>query len=167
MKKQRTKLKGRPRGRVYSEEEKAQAIKLVELYGNVSRVSRELNISRPTLMSWLQGIPQSTKLNKIAMEKRIEKKLEENEAQFLERARQVKENALERMNVLINQTKSLRDVTQAFSVLSSLGVGDKDKDFPQTVHNTFINRIYQLKDGKKSNNSDFDNAEIIDDNENE
>jgi transposase-like protein len=161
----KAKLKGRPRGRTYTVQQKAEVIKLVELYGNISRVARETGVSRPTIESWLKGIPQSTLMDKVQLERDIEGKLALNEESFLREVYRIKGQALTRMQQLLIQTSSLRDVTQAFATLSAVGIGAKDGDLPQRVENTFIKKIYNLgseSKGKRKQPFDAD-AEIIED----
>jgi transposase-like protein len=146
------------KGKTFSIKEKIEALKLVELYGNMSRVARETGVTRQTLMNW-QKDPQLQPQYHVSpgrIEKRVHAKIERDEARFLEEVYNVKEKALNRMEVLIEKSTSLKDVTNAFAILQQVRAGDDPTD-PRVspniniTQNNFINKIKQLREGQTPN----------------
>lgn len=145
------------KGKRFSTKDKIQCVKLIQLHGSVSKVAKMTGITRQTLTKWLETpeLKPKYEVSTEVIEKRAQRKIEKDESDFLGEVYKVKENALSRMDTLIKESKSLRDVTNAFAILHQVGAG-ADPTNPDDVkgmnitQNNFITKIKQLREGGKT-----------------
>jgi transposase-like protein len=147
------------KGQKFSTKDKIQCVKLVQLHGSLSKVAKMTGVTRQTLSRWLEdpAFKPKYEVNKEVIERRAQRKLERKESDFLKDVYDVKTKALAKMEELINTSKSLKDVTNAFAILHQIGAGDDptDPDSLKSLHitqNNFITKIKQLREKAEQNN---------------
>lgn len=142
------------RGGTYSTSDKLAALKLIEVNGSIYKTSKETGISRPTLTKWAEDpdLACKAKVDLPRIEELVNKRIEKTEVDLITEVHRVKVAALKKMETLIESSNRLKDVTDAFAVLSSVSIGDmgiKDisagANIVQNIKNTIQQRIYMVQ----------------------
>ena len=137
----------------YSLQDKIEIVKMVHMGSSIALVSRETGIRRATIHDWCAD-EQITELVLKEVPGMVAEKVEEaiitHGETYIEKVYAVKEKALLRMEALISNCKSLREVTNAFAILA--GVQDSEdspnKGVVANIHNTLVQRIINLHNSK-------------------
>ena len=146
--------------RGYTLADKIEALKMIEVNGSVNKVSKLTGISRATLTKWAEDprINCELKVDNRKIEELVNKKFEKGEVDLLSEVYRVRLAALRKMETLINTTTRLKDVTDAFAVLSGVGAGgdiDSDPNKGQSIINnikqSIQQRIYMVQQKSETN----------------
>lgn len=138
----------------YTLHDKVEVVKMVHLGSTISLVSRETGIRRASIHEWCKDpeiIELVTRELPEAIANEVETAIVTKGLGYIETVYAVKEKALKRMEVLIGTCKSLKEVTNAFAVLSGLQEGDDPsvkKGVVNNIHNTLVQRIINLHNSK-------------------
>ena len=151
---EKTTLKKAPRGSYYSTSDKIAALKLIEVNGSIYKTSKQTGIARPTLTKWAEDpdLACKAKVDLPKIEQLVNKRIEKTEVDILTEVHRIKIAALHRMEVLIGKSDRLKDVTDAFAVLSGVSVGDmgiqdaqKGQQIVQNIKQSIQQRIYMVQ----------------------
>lgn len=158
--KQPLKKHDKAKHRGYTLADKIEALKMIELNGSVNKVSKLTGISRITLTKWAEDprINCELKVDNRKIEELVNKRLEKEEVDILTEVRRVRLAALRKMEALIATTTKLKDVTDAFAVLSGVTPGgeiDADSSKGQNIVNnikqSIQQRIYMVQQKSETN----------------
>lgn len=130
------------------------------------KVAKMTGVSRQSLANWMEDPELQPKydIKPEVIERRAKRKIEKSESDFLVEVYGVKEKALKKMEELISTSKSLKDVTNAFSILHQIGVGadptnPDDAKRLSFTQNNFITKIKQLRESAETKQPNTINIE--------
>lgn len=144
----------------YSLDDKIAALKMIEVNGSINKTAKLMGIHRNTIAKWAEDPKLACKVSVDVgkIETLVNKRIEKTEVDLITEVNRVKMAALRRMETLIETTTKLKDVTDAFAVLSGISIGEAGAIDPARGHQVVQNikqsiqqRIYMVQQNTNDN----------------